>query len=225
MMQGIIHRDIKPENILLTADKAVKLADFGLSIDASEERPVTRAGTLDYMAPEVGSGPASGLPSRTCHRDWWHVGALGAWLAQGQSPAAALQDMPNLLQQVVCFLNSPPRAASSLYKEVSPCPLQVLVCPEKSHPRENKDKVLLGYTNMVDAWAMGILAFELIVGHPPFEKESRAATYEHIMYRKPSFPAWMTDEARDFITTALTKVGPNLALTPCGGCAAQVDRF
>ena len=29
------------------------LADFGLSIDATEERPVTRAGTLDYMAPEV----------------------------------------------------------------------------------------------------------------------------------------------------------------------------
>ena len=52
-LQGIIHRDIKPENILLTADKAVKLADFGLSIDASLERPVTRAGTLDYMAPEV----------------------------------------------------------------------------------------------------------------------------------------------------------------------------
>ena len=31
----------------------MKLADFGLSIDATEERPVTRAGTLDYMAPEV----------------------------------------------------------------------------------------------------------------------------------------------------------------------------
>lgn len=99
-------------------------------------------------------------------------------------------------------------------------PLQVLVCPEKSHPRENKDKVLLGYTNMVDAWAMGILAFELIVGHPPFEKESRAATYEHIMYRKPSFPAWMTDEARDFITTALTKVGQGVAQRAGDGCVA-----
>lgn len=52
-MQGIIHRDIKPENILLMADGSIKLADFGLSIDATCERPVTRAGTLDYMAPEV----------------------------------------------------------------------------------------------------------------------------------------------------------------------------
>ena len=48
-----MHRDIKPENILLTKAKAVKLADFGLSINFNDERPVTRAGTLDYMAPEV----------------------------------------------------------------------------------------------------------------------------------------------------------------------------
>ncbi len=82
----------------------------------------------------------------------------------------------------------------------------MLVCPEKSRPDENKDKQLLGYTELVDAWAMGILAFELIVGRPPFEKESRAATYEHIMYRKAQFPAWLSDDARDFITMALAKV-------------------
>ncbi|KAL3135413.1 hypothetical protein ABBQ32_007595 [Trebouxia sp. C0010 RCD-2024] len=131
--QGIIHRDIKPENILLKADGSIKLADFGLSIDATCERPVTRAGTLDYMAPEV------------------------------------------------------------------------LLCPDKSRPQENKDKVLLGYTALVDAWAMGILAYELVVGRPPFEKQSRAATYEHIMYRRPEFPANMSPDAKDFVFSALTK--------------------
>ena len=60
MVQGIIHRDLKPENILLTKHKQIKLADFGLSIDATQERPVTRAGTLDYMAPEVSSLVKSG---------------------------------------------------------------------------------------------------------------------------------------------------------------------
>ena len=39
------------------ADRSIKLADFGLSIDATSERPVTRAGTLDYMAPEVTHHP------------------------------------------------------------------------------------------------------------------------------------------------------------------------
>lgn len=47
--RGIVHRDIKPENLLMSSGRVLKLADFGLSIDISEERPVTRVGTLDYM--------------------------------------------------------------------------------------------------------------------------------------------------------------------------------
>lgn len=58
----------------------------------------------------------------------------------------------------------------------------------------------------VDAWAVGILCYELMVGCPPFEQESRAATYEHIMYKEPKFPAWMTADAKAFITCALVKV-------------------
>ncbi len=59
----------------------------------------------------------------------------------------------------------------------------------------------------MDAWAVGILCYELLVGYPPFEQESRAATYEHIMYKEPKFPAWMSDQARKFISAALCKVG------------------
>ncbi len=58
----------------------------------------------------------------------------------------------------------------------------------------------------MDSWAVGILAYELLVGYPPFEQESRAATYEHIMYKEPKFPAWMSEEARKFICLALCKV-------------------
>lgn len=50
---NIVHRDIKPENLLLDSNNVIKLADFGLSVCVDEERAVTRAGTLDYMAPEV----------------------------------------------------------------------------------------------------------------------------------------------------------------------------
>jgi len=61
--QNILHRDIKPENILLSSSKVIKVADFGLSIDTSVERPVTRAGTLDYMVSL--SGWVSRLSPRT----------------------------------------------------------------------------------------------------------------------------------------------------------------
>ena len=80
------------------------------------------------------------------------------------------------------------------------------MCPEKSQPQENKDKVLLGYTHAVDAWALGVLAYELIVGHPPFERETRTDTYEQIMYRRPHYPAMLSEGPRSFISAALTKV-------------------
>lgn len=38
------------------------------------------------------------------------------------------------------------------------------MCPEKSHPAENKERSLLAYTAGVDAWAAGVLAYELLVG-------------------------------------------------------------
>lgn len=53
---GIAHRDIKPENILLTADRqTVKLADFGLSHQATEESQkfYTQCGSITHIAPEV----------------------------------------------------------------------------------------------------------------------------------------------------------------------------
>ena len=42
--RGLIHRDIKPENTLFAAGRVLKLADFGLAVDAAVERPVTRLG-------------------------------------------------------------------------------------------------------------------------------------------------------------------------------------
>ena len=49
-----MHRDIKPENLLLSEEYEVKLADFGLAINIDAQAPISRVGTLDYMAPEVG---------------------------------------------------------------------------------------------------------------------------------------------------------------------------
>lgn len=48
----IIHRDIKPENLLLGFNDELKIADFGLSVNAHNERRRTICGTPDYIPPE-----------------------------------------------------------------------------------------------------------------------------------------------------------------------------
>lgn len=64
----------------------------------------------------------------------------------------------------------------------------------------------MGYSSLVDCWASGVLAFELLTGRPPFEQDTREATCEHIMYHKALHPPWMPEDARAFISAALSKV-------------------
>jgi serine/threonine-protein kinase len=53
---GIVHRDIKPSNVLLDADGAGRLTDFGLAKGSDYSaltQPGQMLGTIDYLAPEV----------------------------------------------------------------------------------------------------------------------------------------------------------------------------
>ncbi|HTK69622.1 MAG TPA: protein kinase [Candidatus Eisenbacteria bacterium] len=77
--RGFLHRDLKPGNVVLTADGAPKLLDFGLagllSAGTGQATELTQEGTvmgsLPYMAPEQLRGEPADLRS-----DVWALGAL-----------------------------------------------------------------------------------------------------------------------------------------------------
>eukprot|EP00798_Chlamydomonas_sp_ICE-L_P009188 gene9188-16325_t len=134
--QDIMHRDIKPENVLFMGDKTLKLADFGLAIDLSEERANTRSGTLDYMAPEI------------------------------------------------------------------------LRCAYKQFPDECKcsnTPTKRQYTTKVDSWALGVLAYELVTGMPPYHSALMIDTALNITHGEISYPKFMSSHSRDFIAWSQDK--------------------
>lgn len=81
--QGVVHRDVKPANIVLGADGAPMLTDFGIARE--EESDITQAGELlgtpAFIAPELLAGQGA-----TAASDQFSAGVVAYYLLTGRRP-------------------------------------------------------------------------------------------------------------------------------------------
>ena len=57
----------------------------------------------------------------------------------------------------------------------------------------------------VDVWSLGVLAYEFLVGTPPFEAEGHSETYKRILRVDLQFPSYISENAKDLIRSLLVK--------------------
>lgn len=121
---GVVHRDIKPHNILITEDKMVKVADFGIA-RASSNSTITNTdkilGSVHYLSPEQARG------GYTDHRtDIYSLGVVMYEMLTGKLPYDAESPISIAIKHIEESLVTPSELDSSIPKAVNDIVLKAM---------------------------------------------------------------------------------------------------
>eukprot|EP00191_Tetraselmis_sp_GSL018_P005278 CAMPEP_0177616514 /NCGR_PEP_ID=MMETSP0419_2-20121207/24209_1 /TAXON_ID=582737 /ORGANISM="Tetraselmis sp., Strain GSL018" /LENGTH=110 /DNA_ID=CAMNT_0019114603 /DNA_START=891 /DNA_END=1223 /DNA_ORIENTATION=+ len=83
---------------------------------------------------------------------------------------------------------------------------EVVMSPSLEETSYSAVHNLIGYDEKVDVWAVGVLAYEVLVGRPPFSVSGDPVQTSTRILRgaRAPFPEGLSAEAQDFISQALT---------------------
>ncbi|MEO8431414.1 MAG: serine/threonine-protein kinase [Acidobacteriota bacterium] len=120
--RGVLHRDVKPGNILVTRDRHVKVADFGIGKLLSSTAELTRTGQMigspAYMSPEQIRGEK--LDGRS---DFFSLGVVFYELLTGARPFPG-DSITTLVYQI---LHTEPRDPLAIRADLPPAARDVFI--------------------------------------------------------------------------------------------------
>lgn len=90
---------------------------------------------------------------------------------------------------------------------------EVVKNPLKDHPDDFKNEQRYHYNMVVDSWAIGCLAYELLAGFPPFTANTQNQVVHNINNLAVQYPKRMSEDAISFIKGALERIPGERATT------------
>ncbi len=169
------------------------------------------SGLPAFHRPSAGAGHAS-RPGRRLTGVFLVLVTNGNVMVSGQSGLVHSQSLTSPAPPL------PPRLSPRL-----PQAPEVERCPLKAQPDDNKDNPSLAYTTAADIWSVGVLAFEMLCGFPPFaspdpysdencdllqtddELLQQALEENAERHRQLHYPHFVSPGARDFIALCLAE--------------------